>query len=145
MIRWFKKTWQRIKAIWQMPATVEELENRAFGAIRNIHDDLQDTVRWREALQAWQSDCNGRLVRCEDTVARHTAVHADYGMERDQSTIIVIGRWKGADYVRIHTLAPQHWEYFVEELRKAEKLAPVGRVDRPRGVMLNVSPTDTGK
>lgn len=73
------------------------------------------------------------ISRLEDRLNEHTVVHADIHWKQPHQ-IIVIGRYKNRDYVRVFDLDEQDWMALVEKLHWVEKNARVGRMDTPHAM-----------
>ena len=99
-----KRITERLKAIWNLPE--------------------QNEKRYREMLTvlgATQAKVN---ERCE--------VHADIRY-KEPHQVIVIGRYKGRDYVRIFGVSEPTFYGLIDRLHYEERNSKVGRFDMPSG------------
>jgi hypothetical protein len=74
----------------------------------------------------------------EDRVGEHTVVHADLHWRGRFHQIIVVGKYRDRDYVRVFNLEASDWTSLVEKLHAEEKGAKVGRFDMPHAMPLSV-------
>jgi hypothetical protein len=98
----FKKIISRIKAIWNLPEENEKRYRQIMSAIRVTQEQVNE--------------------RCE--------VHADIHYKSPHQ-IIVIGRYKNHDYVRIFGVSEPSFYQLIERLRAEEHHSRVGRFDMP--------------
>lgn len=92
-------------------------------------DELRSSLNHDKGVQAEiNQDLERRLARLSMTISERTEVHADIHMHAE-STVIVIGRYQGRDYVRAFNLPAQSLPSIIEYLRATEHGARRGRFD----------------
>jgi hypothetical protein len=72
----------------------------------------------------------------EQKINERTTIHADIHMKYPHQ-IIMVGRYRKRDYVRVFDVEESHFHSLVEMLRQNEKGSKRGRFDMPHG--LNIS------
>lgn len=90
-----------------------------------LHAQLD--IRFSESTRHWQN-----LARDMDSlrnfVSEHTVEHVDVHYKRG-STVIVIGRYRNNDYVRIFDLPQEDWVHLIERLKEIEPRGELGMMD----------------
>lgn len=104
-----KKFFARIKNIWLLP----------------------------EAYAAQFRTLHAVVDRLEQRLGEHTIVHSDVHTKKP-SQVIVVGRYRNSDYVRVFDLDAQTWTELVDMLRKIEPRSQVGRFDLYPGTDISV-------
>lgn len=99
---------------------------RLFG----LFEELDSLRKSNESLRAQIETYSSKLMHFQKELNRHTVIHADVHC-REQSQIIVIGRYKNRDYVRVFGLEEPDLVAMIEKLTAMEKHARVGRFDMP--------------
>lgn len=99
---------------------------RLFG----LFEELDSLRKSNESLRAQIETYSSKLMHFQKELNRHTVIHADVHY-REQSQIIVIGRYKNRDYVRVFGLEEPDLVAMIEKLTAMEKHARVGRFDMP--------------
>lgn len=94
---------RRIRRLWRLSATYDG-----------------DMVRLRADVQALAKNLNER-----------TTVHADVHPLGGDNLVVVIGRYRGSDYVRAFSVQERALPELIEMLREMEPNARVGRFDLP--------------
>lgn len=87
---------------------------------------------WKIARK-YENDLKGILYRVDDLHKRmgeHTVVHADIHYRRADQ-IIVIGRYRNHDYVRVFNVDTKTFGELIEYLKRIEPQAAIGRWDLP--------------
>lgn len=67
-------------------------------------------------------------------IKKATKVHFDVGIEA-QSTVIVVGQYKGRDHVQVFNVEPKDFEALVRQMREVQGHATIGRIDAPPGAI----------
>lgn len=68
----------------------------------------------------------------ERIMRERTEVSVDAPVYRGQpATVVMVGRYKGNDFVEIYQILPEDFSSLVDHLRHASKYAKVNRVDAP--------------
>ena len=70
----------------------------------------------------------GEIIRLQETMNERTTVHADIHHKRP-SLVIVVGEYKGHDYVRAFQVTAESFPELIQILRGLEGRARVGRMD----------------
>lgn len=102
MLTRIKNTVERVKAIWNLPE--------------------QNEKRYREIVAL--------LNATQNHVNEHCEVHADLHFKSPHQ-IIVIGRYRNHDYVRVFEMSESSFHDLIDRLRYEEKNSKVGRFDFP--------------
>lgn len=89
-----------------------------------------DVARAQASQQTLQMRLNNRLGDLDRILRERTELHADVGIR--ESTIIVIGRYRGGDYIRVHSVPEPTFDSVVEMLKREQKHATLHRIDAPR-------------
>lgn len=101
----FKRIFIQLKRIWHMPDISESRYQVLFQNIAELHN----------------------------RIGEHCEVHADVHM-KSESHVVVIGRYKNRDYVRIFGVDAKSLIELIEILKIMEKGSKVGRFDMYGGV-----------
>lgn len=101
MTLFIRRVFKRIKDIWNLPDTVSK-----------NHSDIYGYVNW-----------------LEKRINERTTVHTDIGWKGDQTQVIVVGRYRGKDYVRAFNVRPDSFHDLIDMLKEQERYAKVGRFD----------------
>lgn len=96
-----KEFFKKLHRIWTMPERHAEQYNDMAQYVRDLHKMIQE----------------------------RTEVHADIGYKGTGSQIIVVGRYRGKDYVRSFNVRQDSLGSLIELLRNEEKYAGVGKFD----------------
>ena len=104
-----KEIINRIKVLWKVSAE---------------YDKDKEAVRWA-------------IGKLHDRIGKHTTIHADIHWKRPHQ-IIVVGKYKNRDYVRVFDVRAEDLAYLVEHLKALEPRAKVGRFDMPHAMPLSV-------
>jgi len=72
-----------------------------------------------------------------ERIGDRTMVHCDVHMQH-ASSVIVIGKYRGKDYVRCFSVNAKSIPELIEQLKQMERYAHIGRFDMP-GIYPNVS------
>ena len=116
MFRWFKTLFNIVKYISQLESQVIQQKDENTELKRQVGTLRHNHFKIREAFE-----------ELKDPIT-----HADIGHRNDSSTIIVLGRYRGKDYVEIQVVPPSEFEYTVERLRDIKKRdGRLGRIDAP--------------
>lgn len=96
---------------------------RLFSVVRSYHHDVQSIAR--------HVDDQREIVNSvERYVKRATKVHVDVSARADSpSTVIVIGTYRGKDYVRVFPQQHESVDDIVNYLQGMSRHAKVGRLD----------------
>jgi len=75
------------------------------------------------------------IAEARDFIRDRTTISADMAYSRHGiSQVVVIGRYRSADYVEIFTLGEQELSEIIEHLKSMRKFGKFDRIDAPRGV-----------
>jgi len=77
-----------------------------------------------------------RIDAAHNRIGEHTIVHADVHFQRSDQ-IIVVGRYRNRDYVRVFDLDSGSFCETIEMLKQMEPRARIGHFDMPGGVQLS--------
>jgi hypothetical protein len=84
---------------------------------------------------AYVSGVNARLGgmsnRCaavEEIIRERTETHVDVH-QHSPSQIIMVGRFRGKDFVSVYPVEDQEFEYLIKRLRDQSRFSRIGRVD----------------
>lgn len=102
---------------------------RATHSIRQVFKRLNEIWNLPETIVKSHSDIHYALDWLEKRINQRTTVHTDIGWKGDQTQVIVVGRYKGKDYVRAFNVRPDSFHGLVDMLKEQEKYAKVGRND----------------
>jgi hypothetical protein len=80
------------------------------------------------ALYDYLANLEKEVGLLRNRVNELTTVHADINPYTDD-IVIVVGRYRNSDYVRVFTLPEQSISSVIERLHEMEKYAKVGRFD----------------
>lgn len=67
-------------------------------------------------------------------IRERTRIHADVHLRGDPNNIIIVGQYRGQDYVEIFSIQHDHLSHLISDLRRMEKYGKVSRVDAPAEV-----------
>lgn len=99
----------RIKFLWNLMDNYNDFKDY-------IESDLDSVECWLDKLQ--------------DQVGEMTTTHCDIHM-KDESQVIVVGRYRNRDFVKAYTIKQKNFEEIVKILRSMEKNSKVGFIDMP--------------
>lgn len=128
----FLKLWRKLVMVWHL--------------VNHYDDDLLTMKKAVENLSATidqhRSITNSRLdqhetviLNARDEIVRRTTVNADVHVKEQSSDIIVVGRYRGCEYVRIFSVRHSDTDYLVDQLKGMEQrhLGRIRRIDAPLG------------
>ena len=98
--------WKRLVRLWQLSEQYDKNRSSDISLVKGYLNDFQAQLN------------------------EHTVVHADIHYKQP-SQVIVIGRYRNNDYVRVFNLEHNGFEDLVDKLREMERNAEVGRFDLP--------------
>jgi hypothetical protein len=104
---WFMDVYLRIRRLWQLAASFDEIRMSDRDYLKSLID------------------------KTNDRIGEHVTIHSDVHWKSNYHQIIVIGRWRNRDHVRVFNLESRTWESFVDELHEIEKNSRVGIFDLP--------------
>jgi len=78
-----------------------------------------------------------RIDECHARIGKHTTVHADIHY-REQSQIIVIGKYRNHDYVRCFNYPQKDLKDLIDMLHDKEKYSKVGYFDTPHSYPFSI-------
>ena len=94
-------------------------------------------IKWLKKLKSivagYDADlrnAHARIAELEKLVRDRTNIAVDVGF-RSMNHVIVVGRYKGADYVQTYTLDTPDIAALIDQLRQMERHGAVRRVDAP--------------
>lgn len=91
---------------------------------------LKKLRRIVDAYSADQLAMYSRIAELEALVRERTNIAVDVGF-RECSHVIVIGRYKGADYIQSYSLQSSDLNHLVDQLKQMERFGNVRRIDSP--------------
>ncbi len=100
---------------------------RLFSIVQSYHYNISIIGQELDAAQKEVSE----VLRY---VKRATKVHVDVGVMADATQVIVIGKYRGRDYVNTFTLKELAINDLVERLTHMSRYANIGRIDTPLNV-----------
>jgi len=71
------------------------------------------------------------MVELEALVRNRTNIGADVGYFKDANHVIVVGRYKNADYVQTYSIHTEDMSSMIDTLRQMERHGAVKRLDAP--------------
>ena len=92
---------------------------------------VRDYQRSMRAVQSDLKTLQRMHLDLDGFIRERTEVNVDVGV-RDPSTIIIIGRYKGGDYVQSYQLDTDTLPDLVDHLKQLERHAHLNRLDAPR-------------
>lgn len=94
-------------------------------------------LKWLKKLKAIvdgydneMRNANARIAELEKLVRERTNIAVDVGF-KSASHVIVVGRYKNADYVQTYALDTPDLAALIDQLRQMERHGAVRRVDAP--------------
>ena len=75
-------------------------------------------------------NANSRITELENLVRDRTNIAVDVGF-KSANHVIVVGRYKNADYVQSYTLETPDLNALIDQLRQMERHGAVKRIDAP--------------
>jgi len=76
-----------------------------------------------------------RIRECEQIIRDRTDIHVDLSVAgRNANQIVVIGHYRGCDYVQTYSMYNKDFTYVVEQLKEMSRYATVKRVDAVHGM-----------
>jgi len=94
-------------------------------------------LKWLKKLKAivagyddGMRNANARIAEIEKLVRERTNIAVDVGF-KSASHVIVVGRYKNADYVQTYALDTPDLAALIDQLRQMERHGAVRRVDAP--------------
>lgn len=107
---------------------------RIFARIRRLWRLSKEYDVNRSADTAWTRH---KISAIDDRLGEHTTIHADIH-HRNPHHIIVIGKYRNRDYVRMFELDEKDLTEMIEMLKRMEPNAKVGRFDMVGGFDFSV-------
>lgn len=96
-----------------------------FAVVRNYSTEVSQL----KAKIAW---LEGHIAATNQIIRERTDIAVDVGFSRkDMNTVIVVGRFRGCDYVQTYQLAPDNIGDIINRLKEMERHGVVRRVDAP--------------
>lgn len=109
---------KKLRILWRIAGTYED-------------DRMHDNASFNSRLGSVQRS----VTDLERLIAKHTTVGASIGPTmKDANYVIVLGRYRGTDYVDVHALHPGNFDHIVHELKSLTKRGEAFIVDAPRGM-----------
>ena len=94
--------------------------------MNQINKRLSATNHLEQKLRSIRSD----IKKCENVIKERTTVNADIHMKSGQpSCIILVGKYRGIDYVKVQTVDLRYFNDMVSNLREYSKYANIGIID----------------
>ena len=84
-------------------------------------------VTYQSAVNKAQAE---RIATLERVIRERTDLHVDV-QYKGFSRVIVVGRFRGADYVEVYSLHERDMEHMIRQLREMEKFGTIRHVDAP--------------
>lgn len=87
----------------------------------------------RRIVGAYSSDqlaMHNRILELEALVRERTNIAVDVGF-RECNHVIVLGRYKGADYIQSYSVQSDSLAHLVDQLKQMERFGNVRRIDAP--------------
>jgi pentose-5-phosphate-3-epimerase len=76
-----------------------------------------------------------RISNAENFIRERTDVSADVHLTNcNPNQIIVVGRYRNADYVQVFTLADNELKNLIEQLKEMQRYGVVSKIDAPYGM-----------
>ena len=99
-----------------------------FAIVRHYEAEQKD----RFALGSKVDEHDLKLKELVQLIRSRTEIHADLSPTRhDPNTVIVIGRYRGGDFIQTYQLHSGDLVTMVDQLREMERYGHLGRVDAP--------------
>ena len=89
--------------------------------------ELRFIVRNYRKHQTWLEN---ELAQTNKVIRDRTDIHADIHY-KSENQIVVIGRYRGRDYVQTYSVNGDDFRALVEQLRDMQKYGHIGRIDAP--------------
>lgn len=125
--------WKAIKTAWHL--------------VNHYHEDIdlinQRIERVSESINLHRSETADRLdqhetviLHARDQIIERTTVNADVHVRDNSAEVVVIGRYRGSDYVRIFSVRNSDLNYLVDNLKGLEQstLGRMRRIDAEPGL-----------
>lgn len=109
MIAKIKQTITRVQELWKLPDTLSEFQKSQASKIQLLFTGLDNT---------------------NQRINEHTVVHADVNI-KSPSQVILVGRYRNHDYVRIFEVDHKTLSGLIEYLSQTQKGAHIGHFDMP--------------
>lgn len=98
---------------------------RLFAIVRTYSTDIAKLNARIELLK-------GRIAANEQIIRERTDIAVDVGFSRkDMNTVIVVGRFRGCDYVQTYQVRSDDLTGLIDRLRDMERHGVVRRADAP--------------
>lgn len=72
-----------------------------------------------------------RILAAENVIIERTRFHADVHLKGEDSAIIVVGRYRDRDYVKVFNVDIDKFSDLVDHLKELERYAKRGKLDVP--------------
>jgi hypothetical protein len=117
------------KAMLDWPMKVYQYARKMLRTFIGYDSDIGDMLTDIKYL-------SDRVRRAEDRIGEHTTVHADIHFKKPHQ-IIVVGRYRNQDYVRVFDMDEPDFVHLIERLKFIEKNSKVGRFDMVGGMSIS--------
>lgn len=113
--------------------------------VRNYHSDLAAKEQQIRDLKRQLEGLGQESYRMHQILKAHTDMGVDISYSRKESSwIILVGRFKGQDYVQTFALDSEDFEGMIHSCREMQKTAVLRRCDAPP-IFRSVLESERGK
>lgn len=101
---------------------------RLFNIVKTYHANMQ-------VIAKHVDDLEHEVAEVLRYVKRATKVHVDVGVsQKDITQVVIIGRYRGRDYVNTFNLRPGSIDELIDRLTQMSRYAGIGRIDAPHNI-----------
>lgn len=103
-----------------------------FRIVRSHDDELSAFTSKVEAINYSLNAVWKRVGELDRKIDQHTVTGVDVGFgPKDRSWVVVVGRFKGSDYVQTYDLGHADFEHLVRQIQAMRKSGAATYVDSP--------------
>lgn len=116
-MKFIKDWWKRVTGVAALEMKIEKIQSDMGCFVKDIHAMNTDIVHLTYSVN-----------KCTHIVKEQTSVSSDLH-HKEESLVMVAGRWRNNDYVRLYTIADESMDEIVNHLRCLEEHHGRGRHD----------------
>lgn len=113
--------------LWKMLKTAWHLLNHYHDDIAAIKEAIEESREYRASINNRLDQFETVILNAREEIIKRTTVNADVHVRDNSANIVVMGRYRGKDYVRIFSVRNSELDYLVNTLKGMEQ-SLLGRI-----------------
>jgi hypothetical protein len=107
-----------------------------FNFLRKLREIVKYYDMMNESKEKYVRDrfntISNEVSELKKLIKERTEIDMDIGFH-EPSTVIIIGRYKGQDYVKVNYLHDKDLNYIIDYIKELERFGNLIKIDAPRG------------